>query len=339
MTRPETIAGRYATKFIKANPDMPSLTIAKELARRYPDQGKTLNAWQLMVRRRRGQQGDRCRKAMSDRSMMAESGDARRDGGGYVVPHNVRILIYDIETMFMEGSFWRLNKQFLSYAQIVQHSHMICWAAKWLGEDKVRSDSMQHDGDDKRITATLSDMINDADVIVAHNGNRFDLPVIRTRIIKHAIPPLLHVQTYDTCIRARYLFQFPSNRLDDLGDYLGLGRKVQHEGLDLWKKCNEGDPKAWAKMVKYCRGDVKLLEKVYLAMRPHDPRHPNVQVISGQDVLRCRVCGCTALTMTAQPARTSASEFDQYTCDNCGAPMRSRKRHKPVLGTDERVAG
>jgi hypothetical protein len=73
---------------------------------------------------------------------------------------------------------------------------------------------------------------------------------------------------------ARHKFDFNSNRLDDLGAFLGLGRKVKHPGFEMWEKCLEGDPEAWALMEKYNKGDVVLLEKVYRKLRPWMNSHP-----------------------------------------------------------------
>ena len=64
---------------------------------------------------------------------------------------------------------------------------------------------------------------------------------------------------------------------DDLGAFLGVGQKVKHGGFVLWLGCMKGDPKAWALMKKYNRGDVDLLERVYLKERPWITNHPAIR--------------------------------------------------------------
>jgi hypothetical protein len=38
-------------------------------------------------------------------------------------------------------------------------------------------------------------------------------------------------------VEAKKYLRLPSYSLDDMGDYLGLGRKMHHDGFELWKKC------------------------------------------------------------------------------------------------------
>ena len=114
-----------------------------------------------------------------------------------------------------------------------------------------------------------------------------------------------------------------SNKLDMLGQLLGLGRKVPHEGFELWRKCMKGDLKAWAKMVKYCKGDVRLLEKVYLRLLPYMGQHPNYGTYTDTDKPECPKCGSTKLQRRGF-AYTSVSKFQRFRCNKCGAWCRGR---------------
>lgn len=96
-----------------------------------------------------------------------------------------------------------------------------------------------------------------------HNCDKFDLPWIKARAAYHGLPMYPKYTSVDTLKIARYQFKFPSNRLDDLGDYLGVGRKIETD-RQLWVDtvCN-GSREALDRMVKYCEQDVFLLEDVY----------------------------------------------------------------------------
>jgi predicted RNA-binding Zn-ribbon protein involved in translation (DUF1610 family) len=104
--------------------------------------------------------------------------------------------------------------------------------------------------------------------------------------------------------------------LDDLGDYLGIGRKINTGGFELWLKCQEGDPAAWAKMKKYNVQDVILLEKVYKKMLPFMDNHPNISLMRGL-AHGCPNCGSVKLQKRGF-RYTRVSVFQQYQCQECG---------------------
>ena len=131
-------------------------------------------------------------------------------------------------------------------------------------------------------------MFDSADILIGHNGDAFDIKWANRMFAKYNLTPPSQYKTIDTLKVARQKFKFNSNKLDDLGNYLGVGRKIKHEGFELWKKCMAGDDKAYKDMIKYNKQDVKLLEDVYLKLRPYMNTHP---VINPSSDLICPVCG------------------------------------------------
>jgi hypothetical protein len=93
------------------------------------------------------------------------------------------------------------------------------------------------------------------------------------------------------------------NKLDYVAPLLGLGGKVKHEGLDMWIAVMNGDPKARAKMARYCAGDVRLLEAVYDRVRPYIRNHPHMGTTQPMD---CGACG-SSRTQARGFHRTKAS--------------------------------
>ena len=85
-----------------------------------------------------------------------------------------RILILDIETAPMQAYVWKRWKENISLDQTISEWFMICWSAKWLGEtdtfgDCCIPDEIQEE-DDMRICYSLWNILNEADIVIAHNG-------------------------------------------------------------------------------------------------------------------------------------------------------------------------
>ena len=76
-----------------------------------------------------------------------------------------------------------------------------------------------------------------------------------------------------------------------------------------------GDKRAWRKMVHYCKGDVALLEKVYLKLRPYMNNHPNIGVLNGDVV--CPKCGGKNISYRGY-AITAACRYRRFQCNACG---------------------
>ena len=157
--------------------------------------------------------------------------------------------------------------------------YLLAFAYKWQGEKKIHTraiiDYRQKDAeDDYGLCKELHSLISQADLVVAHNGKRFDRKKSHARFVKHNLPPVVHIQWYDTLELARSQFGFLSNKLNDLGAYLGIGRKLPHTGFDLWKRCMVREKKAFKKMKAYNARDIWLLEKVFERLRPWAKKLP-----------------------------------------------------------------
>jgi DNA polymerase III epsilon subunit-like protein len=179
-----------------------------------------------------------------------------------------RVLIYDIETSPNIGWFWRAGyKLNIPATNITKERAVICVSYKWLGEDQVYNLSWDKNQDDKFLIEQFIEVLNEADLIVAHNGDRFDLKWLKTRALFHRLPMLPNYKQFDTLKVAKSKLLFNSNRLDYIAKFLG------HEGknsttIDLWmdimfKKCKV----AMNTMLDYCDEDVRQLEKVYKELR------------------------------------------------------------------------
>jgi hypothetical protein len=190
----------------------------------------------------------------------------------------VRILLYDIETSPNIGYTWEKWEQ--NVIQFVKEKELLSFAYKWLGDKEVKAVSKEGQKDDKKLVAALHVLFQEADIIIAHNGNQFDNKVAKARMIYHGMKPPRILQSVDTKVAAKTYFKFNGNGLEDLGVFLKLGKKLKHPGFDMWLGCMANKKSSWKQMIKYNKQDVVLLEKVYLRMRPWIHNHPRTSSAS-----------------------------------------------------------
>ncbi len=236
-----------------------------------------------------------------------------------------RILLFDLETAPSTAYIWGLYTEVNSMDFVKKEWYTLCWAAKWLDEKKVMSSSLPEHSlykkepeNDYEVMKALRDLLDEADIVIAHNAVEFDVRKANTRFIMHKLTPPSPYKIVDTLKIARRYFSFMSNRLGDLGRFLGVGTKIDTGGFKLWKQCLAKDKKAWALMTKYCREDVCLLERVYLKLRPYIKVHPNLAVRSLLTFdMCCPKCRGKALTKRGQQVSASGL-FQRYQCKTCG---------------------
>lgn len=245
-----------------------------------------------------------------------------------------RILLFDIETAPSLGAYFELYREGnIVWAE--KDWYILCFVAKWLDSKEVITSALpdyplykRNREDDKQVVKALWKLLNEADIVVAHNGDQFDIKKSNARFIEHGLKPPKPYKSIDTKKIAKQYFRFDSNKLDELGRHLGLGRKLQTGGHKLWQDCIKGDKKAWRKMVEYNIQDVKLLEKVYLKFLPWIQNHPNFNVYVGSEN-KCPNCGSKQL-MRQGHAYSATGVFQQFNCKKCGRWSRKPMNNRPV---------
>ena len=246
------------------------------------------------------------------------------------------ILILDVETAPLRGFIWQLWKQNVYIDQIISEWFMLTWSAKWLHNPNIMSAKLTPEEaleeNDKRIITELWNVLNDADIVIAHNGDQFDIPKIKTRFLLHGLPPTTFYHQIDTKKVASKEFGFSSNKLDFLAQQFGYGHKI-HTEFSLWDRCLKGDESALTEMSIYNNQDVVLLEKVYLKLRPYIKNHPNVTLYDDKHGNRCPSCGGKNLHKE-DFFYTHVNKFPVYRCQSCGALSRDRKAVKREVITN-----
>lgn len=230
-----------------------------------------------------------------------------------------RILVLDIETGPNLAWVWGLWDQNVGLSQLEEASHVMCFAAKWLDEKSVQFHSEHHDGRESMIEAAWH-LLDKADAVIGYNSRGFDVKHLHREFVLAEMPPPSPHKDIDLLTVARSRFKFVSNKLDHVATELGVGSKLKHQGFDLWRKCIDGDDKAWATMKRYNVQDVRLTERVYHRLLPWIKNHPHVGHFGG-NVGGCPKCGSHRRTET-KDFTTAATAYRAFRCDECGTPYR-----------------
>ena len=233
-----------------------------------------------------------------------------------------KILVFDIETMANKAYVWGKYEQ--NVLSVDQGWYMLSFGYKWLGDKRSKVATLRDfktfkkdKTDDKELTALLWDLFDQADIVIGHNSDRFDIKKANARFAFHGMNPPKPYSSIDTLKVARKYFKFDSNKLDDLGEYLNLGRKVKHEGWDLWLGCAvRNDTKSWKKMIEYNKQDVDLLEKIYVQLRPWMNNHPNMNVYT-DFINHCPICGSEHVQRRGFRI-TRTNKYQRFHCQDCG---------------------
>jgi uncharacterized protein YprB with RNaseH-like and TPR domain len=237
-----------------------------------------------------------------------------------------KVLFLDIETTPNLGYTWGKYEQ--TVLKFVKEGYILSFVGKWLRGPFVLG--FAKDANDKKLVNKLWNLLDEADIVIAHNGDRFDIKMINAGFLKHGLKPPSPYRTVDTLKVLRRHFRMNSNRLDDIGKVLNIGEKIKHEGIDLWLKCMSGDQKAIDRMFRYNRQDVTLLEKVYFKILPWISNHPNYNNYTEKQV--CPRCGAKK-TISKGGVITGSRQYQRRMCVSCGGYFKvpTKGGSKPVL--------
>ena len=237
----------------------------------------------------------------------------------------VKVLLVDIETAPNIGYVWSFFKTSLGAKMVLDRSYMLSFAAKWLGKDEVIYCENRWD-DEGDMLDVLYGLLDEADIVVAHNGDKFDIPKIKGRGLVNGLTPPSPYKTVDTLKVAKRHFGFTSNSLENLAIELGLTPKLSHKefpGFELWLECLRQNDKAWNEMRVYNIQDVETLEEMYLRMLPYIDNHPNMNVYTGSEKPACPKCG-SGDSHKRGSYYTNVGKYQRFRCNSCGGWHRSR---------------
>jgi DNA polymerase elongation subunit (family B) len=227
----------------------------------------------------------------------------------------MKILLLDIETSPNTAHVWGLWQQNVSINQLMESSYVLCYAAKWLGEEDIYFDSV-HQSKPKAMLKGIHELLNESDAVIHYNGTKFDIPTLNKEFLLNKLLPPSPYKQIDLLRVVRSNFRFPSNKLDYVSQRLGLGSKHAHEGHSLWVKCMNNDKDAWKRMEEYNIQDVVLLESLYNNLLPWIKNAPNRNLY--QDTTGCPTCGSISLQKRGTAVSITGT-YQRYQCKSCGS--------------------
>lgn len=214
----------------------------------------------------------------------------------------VKILIWDIESLPNRGYFFQVYDASIPHPFIEKTHSIISIAYKWYGEEETNVISIadfpatlrKDPYDDSKVVGKFIDIYNSADYVIAHYGDKFDIPMLRARVLLNGLPPLSNVQTIDTYKLVKKHFKLNTNKLDHLGFWLNEGVKHSMNAQD-WVDCAKGNVEVIRKMAEYNKEDVRLLERVFDRILPYVQTKLNVNHGKVLDTEACPHCGSVNL--------------------------------------------
>lgn len=249
-----------------------------------------------------------------------------------------RVLTLDIESsphLCWSFQTWKTN---ISPIQIVEPTRMLCFAAKWLDSKKVHFHSeFDGEGVDEYnhglMVQEAWDLLDEADVVVTYNGDRYDLPHLNREFLLAGLKapsPYASVDLYKVMKRETI---FASHKLSFITQQLSLSGKLENSGFGLWLNVLSDDPevaaKAWREMTRYNKRDVVTTEEAFLEVRHLVKNMPSVSLFEGGDFTgpHCELCGSTDLVKQGFKY-TKTRRYQQYRCNGCGSWFRDTRSDK-----------
>ena len=229
----------------------------------------------------------------------------------------MRILTLDIETSPHEAYAFQVWQANIAAGQIKKPTEMLTWTAKFLDKKK----SVFRDWNAPDFLTKLHEMLDDADIVVGYNQQKFDIRHINREFVQAGLSPTRPMPQIDMLRVVKQQFLFPHNRLDYVCGILLNETKLETGGFDLWPAFLRGDKKAEAVMRKYNIRDVVLTEKLYLHLRAWVKNHPNVGIFDVRFFdepkdYTCEACGSHNVELK-RPRRTRCFAIRVVRCE-CG---------------------
>ena len=231
-----------------------------------------------------------------------------------------KILFFDIEWSPAKAYVWRMWDENVTPDQLIHPGGLLCFSAQWQGEKETMFFSEWGDGHEEMVKAAHK-FLSEADAVVTFNGDKYDIPKLRGEFLLAGLPPVAPLTSIDL-IKTIKKLGYVMNRLAFIGPFLGVGKKVKHEGFTLWSRVLDGDVKAQKKMERYCIQDTRLLVRLYAKVMPYIHNHPHL----GDDARECGACGSNKVQSRGY-RRTKYFKIQRLQCQTCGS-WQDGKREK-----------
>lgn len=259
-----------------------------------------------------------------------------------------KVLTLDIETQRAIVETWQTFKPFITIDNIVVDARVLCFAAKWHGSERIVFKSCWKDPytvngenptaieDYRKMMQAAWDLLNQADVLVTYNGDRFDWQWLEREFTRLGLGRPLPYKSVDLMKTNKKWFRAGqlSMKLDwSLRKMLG-DRKVEHGGRDLWRDIRYGTPAqrraACDVMREYNIGDTVKTELLFEDWLPYLSINMALFATTDDGLLHCTKCDSTNVERAIVKGkqmfyRTNAFAYALYRCADCGAPSKGKR--------------
>jgi hypothetical protein len=241
-----------------------------------------------------------------------------------------KVMPLDIETAPMEAFVWDGKVEYVGHGMVEQHTTVLCASYRDPADSKIKTVSVspatartvRNDrAVCKHVHSLLTHCGEENIIILAQNGDRFDLPKLKARFIYYRFRPLPPLKSIDT-LKLLKQFRFDYNRLDFIDKHLnGIG-KVETRGFPMWRdiistrSTPEKRKAAMKEMLSYCEGDILALERVYAAILPYADLPHNANLWQ-RTYLHCPNCGKDGLRYAEKPHFTRVRAYRRMSCKFC----------------------
>lgn len=258
-----------------------------------------------------------------------------------------RVLVLDIETQRAVVETFSLYKPFIHIDRVIRPSRILCFGARWWspdGRDKdtVIFQSAWDDDDDEGYTRMMRkawQLVDEADLIVTWNGDRFDNQWFNSEFIRLGFRRPAPSKSVDLIkvLKKHFKQGLLSMKLDWSARQLLGDKKTPHGGSDLWHDIRYGSTRqkraAQSLMKKYCNKDVELTADLLDKYLPWvNGLNMALYHDNDDDLMHCTKCNSVELIKDGVKSyRTAAGSYQIWRCKDCGATNRGKR----VIATTE----
>ncbi len=246
-----------------------------------------------------------------------------------------RILVLDIETQRAVAETFSLYRPFIGIDRVIRDARILCFAAKWRGEERMIFKAAWKDDDEDSYRAMLQaawNLLNEADIVCGYNSDRFDIQWLEEEFGCHKLGRPTPYKSVDLFKVQKRHFRagLLSGKLDWSARKWLKDRKIPHGDTDLWHDIRYGNREirraAQRTMRAYCEHDTRLTERLLEDYLPWTNLNLALYEMNDDDLLHCTKCNSTNLKRDGKKYHaTSAFLYQMHRCKDCGATSRGKR--------------